>query len=292
MMEDLIARLYPHGESEDGYASHTIKRSENSSRYVDAENISPELRGRDSRESTAPPDDSKDVDGARLYRGRGLQLTFTVGPKASPGFVFGTDANRCDIVLPPLKGISRHHCYLTFDVDQRLILRDISSYGTAVEYNGRGGEKRRHFTWVLGGDRLPAKSDSIVIKLHRSLSFRIVVAKPTYYEIYSENVDQFLEDTALTDSVSLGALGIQSVASTTVPSGAGTPKQDPILLEQEMLGSGTFAVVKRVWDVSTGREYACKKFIDLKRSDWRKEASLMRSSLHVSFKTDMEKKSY
>jgi len=82
-MEDLIARLYPYGEGEDGYATRTVKRTQNSSRLVDAEDILPELQGRDRRESTAPPDESKNADRNEVRRGKGQQLTFTHGPNCA-----------------------------------------------------------------------------------------------------------------------------------------------------------------------------------------------------------------
>lgn len=280
-MEDLIACLYPYDEGKNGYALRALNIPHNSSRLVDAENTLPELDGRDSRESTAPPDDS----GANIKHVRyseGLQLLFTHGPKSVPGFVLGTDANSCDIVLPRLKGISRRHCYLTFDAERRLILRDCSTNGTIVEYNGKGGEKRSHFTWILRGHEIPDKTKTIVIQIHAALSLQIVVAQPTYPDIYYENVDVFLEQTAASASLPFGALGIQSAASTVAPSETHTPSQGRILLEQETLGRGSFAVVTRVWDVSTGFEYASKKFINHETSAWKMEASLMRQSPHVS----------
>ncbi|KAK3068205.1 hypothetical protein LTR53_014419 [Teratosphaeriaceae sp. CCFEE 6253] len=80
--------------------------------------------------------------------------------------------------------------------------------------------------------------------------------------------------------IPLGALGIQSIASTAAPSRTHTSEHEPILLEQETLGRGAFGVVTRVWDVSTAREYASKRFTNLDNSDWEKEASLMRQSPH------------
>lgn len=67
-----------------------------------------------------------------------LQLTFDSELKSGQGLMFGTDPNRCDIVLPRLRYISKCHCYLTFDSERRLILRDISSSGTIVSYGGKG----------------------------------------------------------------------------------------------------------------------------------------------------------
>jgi hypothetical protein len=289
IMEDLIASLYPFPHGKRSYAHQAIDFPENSSRLTDFEEYLPELRGRQSRETTAPLSDAGDDDAKETVGGRALQLTFTHGPKAGRGFTIGTDANRYDIVLPDTRGVSRCHCYLTFDKERRLILRDCSSNGTIVTYDGKGGKKRRHFTWILGGHRVPNESKTIVIQLHAMLKFQIVVTKPTFPDIYFENVNDFLRETAVAANIPFGALGIQSTASTAAPSGTHTPVQDPILLEQETLGRGAYGVVTRVWDVSTGREYASKRFTNLDKSDWEKEASLMRQSPHVSCIKNTEK---
>ncbi|KAK0892750.1 Protein kinase protein rad53 [Friedmanniomyces endolithicus] len=266
-MEGLIARLYPYGEGEDGYATRTVEKLENSSLMVEVKKDLPELYGRNSRESTAPLSDVEDEGMKETVGGKGLQLTFTHGSKAGPGLLLGTDKNTCDILLPLMKGVSRCHCYLTFDKERRLILRDCSTNGTLVTHDGKGGKKRRHFTWILGGHEVPDKTETIVIQLHAALRFQMVVAKPTFPHIYYENIDDFLRETAATTDLQFGALGIQSIASTAAPSGTHTPNQEPILLEQETLSRGAYGVVTRVWDVSKGREYASKRFTDLRESD-------------------------
>jgi hypothetical protein len=55
-------------------------------------------------------------------------------------------------------------------------------------------------------------------------------------------------------------------------------------LKQETLGNGTFAVVRHLWDVSTGLEYAYKEPRDKRRFDrklWKKEADIMGQISHV-----------
>ncbi|KAK3669998.1 Protein kinase protein rad53 [Recurvomyces mirabilis] len=280
-MEDLIASLYPFPHGRKSYAHQAIEFLENSSRLIDFEAWDlPEMRGRQSRETTAPLSDVEDDDAKEIVREKGFQLTFTHGPKTGRGYMLGTDANSCDIILPQSKGVSRCHCYLTFDHERRLILRDCSSNGTVVTFDGKGGEKRRHFTWILGGHEVPNDTKTIVIQLHAMLKFQIVVTKPTFPGIYFENVDEFLGENAVPTQLPLGALGIRSIASTAAPSGARTPEQAPVLLEQETLGRGAYGVVHRVWDVSTGREYASKSFTNLDRSDWKNEAHMMRQGPH------------
>src|SRR6266566_566656 len=123
---------------------------------------------------------------------------------------------------------------------------------------GKGGHKRRSFTWILSGDEFIAKNQPIVIALHNNLKFQIVVAQHDIHSALSqENVAQFRHrvDTSV-NGLSFSGLGFQSLDSTAAPSGAQTPSTDTILLNNSELGRGAQAVVTRVWDVSTGLEYA------------------------------------
>lgn len=148
-MAAFIARLYAFEDSY-GYAKDAIAM--NASRHFDAS--LPLSQSRDSRESTIASDDAE----ATVFPSEGIQLTFTNGPKAAPGFILGKDRDVCDVVLPRLQHIGRRHCCLTFDSESRFILQDFSSYGTIVRYNGKGQEYRRDFTWIIGGSTV---SDSI-----------------------------------------------------------------------------------------------------------------------------------
>jgi serine/threonine-protein kinase Chk2 len=277
-MEDpnLIAELFP-ADDDKGYGRDAIHMRENASRY-----IPPQGEARSdfrSRETTASLEDEEDRTPNETTHSRlhypGLRLTFDTGPKAGPGLVLGTDLD-CDIMLPQLRKISRRHCYLTFDGQRRLILRDFSRCGTIVTYDGQGGKKRRQFTWILSGHRAPEGTKRIVIEIHEDVKFQIIVSRHDQYpDLYNNNVDQFC----------LCALGFQSGSSTTALSGATTPPQDPIRLSQETLGTGAFAVVKRIWDVSTGTEYARKEPLDKTRFDqkmWEKESDIMSQISHVS----------
>ncbi|EED22346.1 hypothetical protein TSTA_095950 [Talaromyces stipitatus ATCC 10500] len=125
----------------------------------------------------------------------GLQSTFNPGPRAGPGYILGTDKNSCDIVLLKLARISRRHCFFTFDEKRRLILQDCSQNGTIVTYNGKGGEKRRDFKWILSGDRVPEDTENILLEFHNHLKFRIIVPKhETCPDLYAGHVDRFLQE--------------------------------------------------------------------------------------------------
>src|SRR5205809_121508 len=89
-----------------------------------------------------------------------LRLTFDQPPKDMQlGFVFGSD--RASDVLFGNKeiGISGEHFCITFDEQRRIVLKDLSTCGTRVSYDGQGKDqprstwdKRDSFTWILFDD--------------------------------------------------------------------------------------------------------------------------------------------
>jgi serine/threonine-protein kinase Chk2 len=287
---DLIACLYPkYPEAKDKHTWDAIRM--NTSRYIlPRENRISDYR---SRESTVSLEAEKDSNVSYPA----LRLTFTSELKCGKGLMFGTDPN-CDIVLPNLKHVSKRHCYLTFDEQRRLVLRDCSSRGTIVKYDEAGGELRRSvvikdregretchdFTWILSGHPFLDRTQRIYIEIH-GIDFEIVVPKDmSNTHLYRANVDRFLQEVKTSDELPIGRLGVQSTSSTARHSGAHTPNQGPLRLKQATLGKGTFAVVKCYWDVSTGVEYAYKEPCNKKKFDrkmWEKEANIMSQVSHV-----------
>ncbi|KAL2758390.1 hypothetical protein ACRALDRAFT_1080243 [Sodiomyces alcalophilus JCM 7366] len=134
-----------------------------------------------------------------MFPRTGLGLSFDNKPKGSRGFVIGTDPRTCDIVLPRVRGISRRHCYLTFDADKRLVLRDTSKHGTSVWYDGHSDGDRRRTTWVLSSGMsygFPAMINNIVIDI-RGIRFQIIVNECLpQLEEYQDLVDDFLSSVA------------------------------------------------------------------------------------------------
>lgn len=275
-MEDpnSIAWLFPEKDAADGKRSWEAIQM-NLLGYAPLQRV-PESDLR-SRESTASLEDEENqVANAASYPS--LHLTFNSGLRSGLGLTFGTDSKRCDIVLPRLRYISQRHCYLTFDTERQLILRDFSTHGTVVKYSDKGGELRRHFTWILGGLRVPREIGHITIEI-QGISFQIRISPHDEYpDLYNANVDRFLQEA---EEPHLNGLGIE----TPTPRGAHTPSQGPIRLKQETLGKGTFAVVRRFWDVSNGVEYAYKEPRDKRKFDretWEREIDIMRQISHVS----------
>ncbi|KKZ64590.1 hypothetical protein EMCG_09486 [[Emmonsia] crescens] len=286
-MEDpnLIAWLYPYDRSP--HAINAITDPDNSSLHFPPmlqKDAAPSLQ---SRESTPEREDNNEEHLNYLYD-EGLQLTFSNRPKGDKGFCLGRDKEKCDIFLPDKQrrdGISACHCYFTFDNQNRLILRDESSNGTIVAYDKKGAERRRNFTWILGGHSVPDEIKEITIQFHRSLQFQIVVPKAWKDpDQYSANIKQFRQQMNASDDLYLGKLGIRSGHTTAPLSQVQTPTPDPILLEQKVLGSGSFGVVTHHWDVSTGVEYACKKPLGTlnkkMQQSWEKEVRIMGRITH------------
>lgn len=299
-MTDLIARIYPYGE----FAKNAICSAENRSRFVDAPPDQLSSPDRRSRETTASLDDieegstNDDEETRKLENQPYLQWTFSQGPKGSKGLMFGHCPNS-DIVLPRLNYISREHCYLTFDAQYRLILRDKSTYGTAVKYGKEEATKKRNFTWIVGGHEALDRYKVIVIHFNKLLKFQIVVVEHDISShIYQANVNHFLHE--IEENLLIGGLGLTSpkrtapasqfqtpgIQTPTLKNEPAKPNENSVLLKQRILGKGAFAVVTCDWDVSTGIYYAAKAFFNPEKVDWRGEVLRMEKLSHVSYPTN------
>ncbi|KAK4137208.1 kinase-like protein, partial [Trichocladium antarcticum] len=285
---DLIARLYP--VATNSLAKSTFQLNQTRVRPGRSSFDSPSRSegggsalGLGDRESTQAPEDVDPDDYLDC-----LELRFSNGPRTSRGFVFGRD-EKCDIVLASqTRNASSHHFAITFengfeDTDKcRLVLRDLNStFGTAVQYAGRGGESRRGFRWILS-DHAGVDDSDVVVQASLLLQFRIVVHIKEISHSLVRSVEHFLRERPA-ESL-LADLGFRILPRTEAPTGAHTPKSGPILLSMGELGRGAFGVATRWWDVSTGREFARKRpllqLCEEDRRAWREEAKLLRKLSH------------
>lgn len=282
-MEDpnlIIAWLIPASDSRESLEQTllAIRLLENQSRYVPSQGDIEQEHG--SRETTVSREDHDEGHVPNYTSHPGLQLTFNHGPKSRQGFVIGSNRDYCDIVLPSLQKISRRHCSLTFDAERRLILRDFSTNGTTVTYDGNGEERRKDFTWILS-DKSLTGVEKIVIQIQK-IKFQIIVSRhEANPALYNKKIDQFRQHATVGDELLLGGLGIQSTASTIHQSGTHTPR-NPIFIHQGLLGTGSYSIVRRVWDVSTGCTYAIKEIFNMKESQWRREVTTLRRLSQLS----------
>ena len=120
-------------------------------------------------------------------------------------FAFGTDEQRCDVVLAPrgVRQTSGVHFHIKFDdvIDGKrgLVLKGSSSNGTAVSYSGQAeDEVRRHFTWILNlemRDRRGRIKGGWDVEVHvRGFKFKVkLVSHETYATDYNKNVNKLLQ---------------------------------------------------------------------------------------------------
>ena len=153
-MEDpnLIATLIPIDGKK--LAEKAFCREQNERLYLPPTQGIPEGPTISSREATPAQELSKD-DYREYDSTHRLQLTFDKKPKdPTKGYCFGTNLEKCDVLLGDrgAHGISGLHFYITFD-DQfgdnfdsktHLILKEVSTNGTAVSYSGQASEEVRH----------------------------------------------------------------------------------------------------------------------------------------------------
>ncbi|PGG96978.1 serine/threonine protein kinase [Helicocarpus griseus UAMH5409] len=186
-----------------------------------------------------------------------LRLGFNKPPKnITRGFAFGTEPERCDVLLAPKRrqgGISGVHFYITFDREGRVVLRDQSTRKTSVSYDGWGAQhRRRNFRWIL----FPQTVRTSTVHLPGSFALEII-APPVHHVCktkYKNNVQSYLEASSSTE-LGLGGLYFDSMITTRPDS----PTDGPIYFPIKKLGEGGFGMVRLVVDVSTGVEYASKE---------------------------------
>lgn len=220
-----------------------------------------------------------------------LQLTFREEPKVPQnGYSFGTNP-QCDIWLGQGgKAISRQQFCISFDTERNLVLKDTSHAGTWVSY---GGEiyRRQDFTWILDIHKKHHEiSKDVWVKIG-DLKFKIEVPNHEDCSEYRNNLDDFLRK-GRGRVLTLNALGIDTIKETRISrpssSKAKEPPKGPVYLRIEEIGRGTFGEVCRVINVSTGKVYARKKFLQngLERKTWLKivknEIEIMHKYKHVS----------
>ena len=207
-----------------------------------------------------------------------LQLTFDLKPKdIQQGFVFGSDPKACDVLLGDRRGgISGRHFSILFDNQKRILLRDTSSLGTVVSYNGQcTTQKRSNFTWIL------FQGIDIEVEVAEKLRFAIMLAThPNRETVYQERIDRYLDESRNALGP-INMLSINSQETTAAPTRPFSPRTLPIYYEDELLGVGTFGNVYKALNVSTGLVYAAKEFF---RGPWTNEVKILESLAHVSIK--------
>ena len=215
-----------------------------------------------------------------------LYLAFGQKCKIPGRFTFGSDPELCDVLLASTRGgqnISGRHFHITFDTQQRPVLEDVSTNGITVSYGEQARlQRRRHFRWILFHNQ-----GAIILALrqknretNRLSAFRVHLPPPnvTRKKEYQDKVKNFMVG-AQDVLHSFDALNLPSQQTSIAPSKILSPKPRLICIKGTELGEGMFARVFKVFDVSTGLEYAGKEFVRF-NARW-KEVEILRGLCHV-----------
>lgn len=192
-----------------------------------------------------------------------IRVTFAHIPKTRFGLRCGRSED-AELRLAPLPAVGFYHLALAFNQDYCLVVQDLgSTCGTTVVYGRTERGRWSSFPWIVGGSDFLKGVSPIIVKVSQFLQFRLVVPQhDVRSKSYRDKVDRFRAGTADTEPLlDLGHVGLLSRRRTEVPSGVQTPASRPTapVTVRKKLGQGSFAVVYRVWNVSTGEQYALKK---------------------------------
>ncbi len=299
---DVVAYIYPAVGTE-GYsgAALTIRMNEKKPGYLPPRRRRPEVL--DSLQALealhgGPPDifDRRDreptVDVEEEHDALDYEPCIRVDFGHIPKTRFGLRAGRsedAELRLAPLPAVGFYHFALTFDDNYCLVVRDLgSTCGTTVLYGPRERGRWAKFDWIVGGSGFLKGVSPIIVKVSQFLQFRLVIPRHNVRsKSYRDKVDRFRGGTADTEHLlDLGDVGLLSRVRTEAPTGMQTPVSQPTaaVTLRKKIGQGSFAVVYRVWNVSTGEQYALKKpgTTSFDAAAWEREAVIMDRIDHVS----------
>ncbi|OAA60960.1 CAMK family protein kinase [Niveomyces insectorum RCEF 264] len=313
---DVIFALYPLSSTD---LSQLLKKEANDAIFIKATKSSdidsdPELDNKhDVKEpipGETPVPDSPSVQPDWRDGGR-FEFRWDRNRENQVGFVLGAAESMCDMVLPSaaptFSGVSAVHGLITFDDQNRLVFRDLRDPdrrgdGSAVTYDGRGGEKRRGFSWLLSGtEYLLNENPNITLALHERLKFRVFVPPFDHdSEAHKAKVAAFRSrekqnNPSVLDSA-LRSLSFDHSNTTALPSGVQTISRGPIFLEDSQpLGCGSFGIVKRMYNVTRGIYFARKipfgRLSKKRRTLWEREVRLLSRTQEAS-NLDAEARDY
>ena len=227
------------------------------------------------------------------YRHR-LQLNFSQHQKnPSMGFVFGTKATDCDVVLGDLheRGISGLHFHLFFTVNKYgkscLCLFDRSTNGTSVEYSGQcKDEIRTRFQWILNLTNT-RRGCEVVIHVQ---GLEMLVRQQTRYATaeHHQDITGSPKQPDLFD-VPLGLLGLQSRATgRAASSNDALYQRKPVFFTENFLGAGMSGQVYKVINVSTGEALAAKQYSKEEVEGLRRNQRFPSAALPESFLKEVQ----
>lgn len=245
-------------------ASSAFKLQQNSNWFQGAVGGVAEEPTLDSREANPAEDLSSDDEDDATDR---LVLTFDKLLKEPlNGIQFGTSQSS-HVVLGyrGTKGISAKQYNITVDDDLRIWLHDYHlTHGTAVGYSSQNQkEVRKKEKWILAyKPGLQNRFGTITI---HSGGLIIQIEFPNHAAgapQYVENLRKFVSKCQETESSipAIGALGLESEATTQAPSKCPTPSERLIYYDDGRIGGGSFGEVHRVVRAMVGKLFVAKRF--------------------------------
>lgn len=212
-----------------------------------------------------------------------IQLRFSTPRKEQYGFSIGPSAD-CDIQisLPSNTSGPLPKWGFLFDTKGRLMICNLplspSEHMTAVSYNDRAKESRHKFAWLLNG--LPARTGGwkIVAECRNwdilGYRERIGVAKfePVAFEIRAAG-HLLLPQSAQRVQQEFGLIKLNRIMGDI---------DSYVYLGLEQLGVGGEGIVQRVFDVSTGEQFAMKTSRYGRTKGLRQEMEMLLHLDHVS----------
>lgn len=213
-----------------------------------------------------------------------LELRFDQDTKVKGRVNFGSDPARSDVLLTLKRGqhgISSVHFCITFDDQQRPIIRDMSMNGLTVSYDGQAkDERRKHFQWIFftGYKEIRVK---LQVKHNQELAFLVHLPQHymTHQAEYENKVKGFMNGASEDYEVAIDNLTLRSQNTSLAPSESLSPTKRPVYLRREELGHGAYGRVRKVVVATTGLEYAGKEFFH--STGWEREIDIMRKLRHV-----------
>ncbi|KAL8931150.1 MAG: hypothetical protein Q9208_000254 [Pyrenodesmia sp. 3 TL-2023] len=220
-----------------------------------------------SREPTPDQDDSSSFDNLAKYaQVAQIVLRFHNGPKDPlAGWAFGTNEAASDVLLGfrGTRSISGLQFTISITDDYHIVLRDNSRFGTAVGYDGKARDQSRtNYSWTLA--LAPGATQNwgevrIYVPNQDGLAF--IIDFPNHRageEKYLDHLDDYLAARNLAVPL-VGAMGLNSTATTAPPTGIPTPKkQGAVYFKCGWVGEGSCGEVYKVTDTRNGQIYAAK----------------------------------
>ncbi|KAI4288913.1 MAG: hypothetical protein L6R35_001824 [Caloplaca aegaea] len=244
-----------------GLGADAFRLLHNHSRYLKP---SP-LRGDDgsSREATPfnpSPEEDPLINLEEFHR---IQLKFDQESKVKGRISFGSDPDRCDVLLTPKKGhygTSGLHFYITFDDQQRPVVKDVSTNGLFVSYGSQAkDEPRNNFQWII----FPNFKEITVrlgTKKGPSFDMRLPTHYQTHLDEYKNKAKRFMAGAPRDPLQAFNDLALRSADTSLALSEALSSTRRPVYLKFKELGKGSYGRVYMAVNASTGFEYAVKEF--------------------------------